>query len=308
MNAGGRNMDRYVKPRLEHVQGDTWCIVTGSCRIPLYMPHKDNAVMIDSGLKDPDRYSILGILEQEKIHVSALLTSHYHRDHIGNHSVIKDRFGAQVYMSPFTASVCSNGHQNTMGETGMLTVLRGGHIKCNCDTMFDPEALSIQAAGYDFKLIPLPGHAQEHTGFVTPDDVAYLGDTILSRDILHAVRIPYCTFCKEDLETKATVRSLKHQSYILAHNCVCSNISDLAQENIDNMHDKINMVERFTHSYITLENLAAKVMTYTGADTDSLIKVLGNKRNVQVLVEYLLETGRLDIRARDGRIEYIKTT
>ena len=264
--------------------------------------------MIDSGLKNPDRYGILAILEQESIHVSTLLTSHFHRDHIGNHRVIKEKFDSQVYMSPFTSAICCNPQKSSAYESSMLAILRGGPIKCSCDQIFDPDAEELEAGGYTFKLLPLPGHAQEHTGFVNPDGVAYLGDTILSRDILHAVRIPYCTFCKEDLEAKAYARDLPYDCYILAHNCVTANIWELAQENIDNMHQKIDMVERFTGSYITLENLSAKVMEHTGADTNSLIKVLGGKRNVQVLVEYLQETGRLDVRAKDGYIEYIKTT
>lgn len=263
--------------------------------------------MIDSGLKNPDRYGIMALLEQEKIHVSALLTSHFHRDHIGNHRVIKEKYGSTVYMTPFTSAICNNPQKSSAYESSMLAILRGGPIRCTSDYMFDPEDREITAAGYSFKLISLPGHAQEHTGFVTPDDVAYLGDTILSREIMHAVRIPYCTFCKEDLDAKAIARELNHSCYILAHNSVTAEIRELAQENIDNMHEKINMVESFMSRYITLEDLSAKIMEHTHADTESLVKVLGAKRNVQVLVEYLQEVGRLDIRAKDGYIEYIRT-
>ena len=164
--------------------------------------------MIDSGLKNPDRYGILAILEQESIHVSTLLTSHFHRDHIGNHRVIKEKFDSQVYMSPFTSAICCNPQKSSAYESSMLAILRGGPIKCSCDQIFDPYAEELEAGGYTFKLLPLPGHAQEHTGFVNPDGVAYLGDTILSRDILHAVRIPYCTFCKEDLEALGSLENV----------------------------------------------------------------------------------------------------
>ena len=301
-------MDRYTKPRLEHVKADTWCIVTGSSRIPLYMPDRGNAVMIDSGLKNPDRYGILAVLEQENIHVCALLTSHFHRDHIGNHQIIKSRYDCRVYMSPVTASYCSDPLKFSAYESNLLSKLRGRTSTFTPDVIYDPNADTLEAAGYSFQLIPLPGHAQEHTGFVTPDGVAYLGDTILSRDILYAVRIPYCTNCKEDLEAKEKAGALNYELYILAHNAICTGIRELARENIDNMHEKINMVQQFASSYITLEALAAKVISHTGGDPDSLLKVVGSKRNVQVLVDYLLETGRLDVRAKDGYIEYIKTT
>lgn len=301
-------MDRFVKPRLEHIKGDTWCIVTGSCRIPLYMPDRSDAVMIDSGLKNPDRYPILAVLEQENICVTSLLTSHFHRDHIGNHRVIKEKFGAQIYMTPFTSAICDESKTTAVYESSMLAILRGGPVKCKPDFLFDYIDQDLNVNGCKFHCITLPGHAQEHSGFVTPDGIAYLGDTILSRDILHAVRIPYCTFCTEDLEAKAKARDLCYDGYVLAHNCVCDSIRDLAQENIDNMHEKIDMVESFATQYITIEALAAKVMEHTHVDTGSLVKVLGAKRNVQVVVEYLQEHNRLEFRAHNGYIEYIKTT
>ena len=56
-------MNNSATPYLEHVLGDTWCIVTDYCRIPLYMPDRTQAIMIDSGLKKPDREGILFLLE-----------------------------------------------------------------------------------------------------------------------------------------------------------------------------------------------------------------------------------------------------
>ena len=300
-------MDRFIKPRLEHVKGDTWCIVTGSARIPLYMPDKHHAIMIDSGLEKPDRYGIWGILEQAQIRIGALLTSHFHYDHVGNHHFIKNRHGSSVYMSPFTANMCSAKNVKS-GESGLIAAMRGGHPQCPADVIFDPEVQELQVGSYSFTLIPLPGHAQEHTGFVTPDGVAYLGDTVLSRDILCAVRFPFCTFCKEDLASKAVARDLNYECYIAAHNCVCNSIRELAQENIDNLHAKLDMIQNLAGSYVTLEGLTARVMEYTGAEMDSLMKVLRMKRNMQVFVDYLYGEGRLDIRAKDGYIEYIKTT
>ncbi len=288
---------------------DTWCIVTGTGRIPVYMPDRENAVMIDSGLKRPDREGILSLLEAEKIRVSAVLTSHFHRDHTGNHRAIREKFGAQVFMTPF-ASAMYNDPSKPAGfyESSLVDIIRDTPVERPPEQLFSAKADSVIAAGYDFRILPLPGHAHEHVGFVTPDGVAYLGDTILSKHILQSIRIPYCTFCREDFEAKASVLQMDYSCYVLAHSGVYSEVRELAQENIDNMHSKLNMVESFAHSYITLERLSAEILRYTGADGDSLIRTIGNKRNVQVLVEYLQEVGRLTIRAKDGYVEYISTS
>lgn len=272
------------------------------------MPDRANAVMIDSGLKQPDRMGILTLLEQEQIRVSAVLTSHFHRDHTGNHRALKEKYGAHLYMTPF-ASAMYNNPQKQAGiyESSFVDLLRGSSVEGPMDHLFSLKDGFITAAGYNFRILPLSGHVHEHTGFVTPDGAAYLGDTILSKHILQGIRIPYCTFCREDLEAKAAVLEMDYPCYILAHNGVYSHIRELAQENIDNMHSKLCMVESMARRYITLEQLSAEVLRYTGGDSDSLLQVIGNKRNVQVLVEYLQEMGRLDIRAKDGQVEYIST-
>ena len=120
-------MSQRIVPYLEHVLGDTWCVVTGYCRIPLYMPDRSRAVMIDSGLKHPDRERILALLERENIRVATLLTSHFHPDHVGNHTALKAAHGCSVYMTPF-ARIMSRDPSNlqTVGyETYTMRKARG---------------------------------------------------------------------------------------------------------------------------------------------------------------------------------------
>ena len=120
-------MGQRIVPYLEHVLGDTWCIVTGYCRIPLYMPDRSRAVMIDSGLKHPDREGILSLLERENIRVATLLTSHFHPDHVGNHTALKAAHGCSVYMTPF-ARIMSRDPSNLQAvgyETYVMRKTRG---------------------------------------------------------------------------------------------------------------------------------------------------------------------------------------
>lgn len=304
-------MQKYIAPRLEHVLGDTWCIVTGFARIPIYMPERSNAVMIDSGVEKTDRAGLLTLLEQENIRVSAILTSHFHFDHIGNHAAIKEKHGAEIYMTYFAALLGRNPlYQTAVTYESMMTaILRGGPFDNPADHMFSANDDSVTAAGYTFKILPLPGHAQEHVGFVTPDGVAYLGDTILSQQVLRGIRVPYLTCCREDLEAKASVLEMNYPCYILAHNGICtSGIRELAQENIDSLQDKLQMIESLCDQYVTMERLTAEMIQSRSGDGNSLLRVIGAKRNMQTLVEYLQETGRLDIRARDGYVEYIRST
>lgn len=297
------------QPYLEHVLGDTWCIVTGYCRIPLYMPDRTNAVMIDSGLKNPDGEGILSLLAQENIHVAALLTSHFHRDHIGNHLAIQQAHGCAVYMTPY-AQIIGRETSNLQAagyETVTMYKARGQYPFCKPDGLISMDEPSVTVCGAEFPVIWLPGHAVEQVGFVTPDGVAYIADTLLSDHVMQSIRLPYNTCLRLDLEAKESLRELQCNRYILAHNGVYDEIGDLIQRNIANIQEKTAIVEGLADRWLTLEQLCAAVMRYLGIDLNAVTKVVGSKRNIAVLVEYLVETGRLTVRIRDGYVEYIKS-
>ena len=299
-------MEQFA-PFLEPVSGDTYCIVTPFCRIPLYMPDKKNAILVDSGLRRHGE-GILALLEKEGIQVGTLLTSHFHRDHVGNHAALKQKFGCTVYMTPFAAALCGdpNNVRGTGYESPLLTKSRGGSICCPADALFSTEGV-LEVQGAQFTVLSLPGHCQEQVGFITPDGAAYLSDTILSAPLVDALRIPYCTDCTTDLQAKESLRNLSAEVFILAHNGVEKEIGWLVEKNLDNMHRKLAMVEQQADSWMTMDALAAKVMVHTGADLQSTAKVLGMQRNIQVLVNHLLETDRITHRVRDGYIEYCRT-
>ena len=296
-----------VEPYLEHVLGDTWCIVTDYCRIPLYMPDRARAVMIDSGLKIPDGEGILELLKREKIHVSTLLTSHYHRDHVGNHAAIKAAHGCAVYMTPF-AQIVGREPSNLQAvgyEPFTMYKARGQYPFCKPDGVISPEDTVLTVDGMRFTLLWLPGHAVEQVGFVTPDAVAYIADTLLSDHVLRAVKLPYYTCLRLDLQAKETLRALHCRRYILAHNGVYEEIGDLIDRNIAGVRERLAMVEQLAQRWLTLEQLCAAVISHLGFDLNSAMKVVGSKRNILILVEYLVETGRLAVRVRDGYVEYI---
>ena len=73
--------------------GDTFCIVTGYARIPLFKLGGGRAVIFDSGLAVPDRAGIFDLLRREELRVAAILTSHAHIDHTGNHKAIQQEHG-----------------------------------------------------------------------------------------------------------------------------------------------------------------------------------------------------------------------
>ena len=292
---------------LEHILGDTWCIKTNNARIPLYMPDRNNAVMIDAGYAPTSQEAILGLLEKENIQVRAVLVSHWHIDHVGCIPVLREKYGTHSYMSRFTWFLLNNFDttRKTVFSYPYIIMPQEGVAMREDEHLIDPDATEISVCGYTFQVLRFPGHETENLGYVTPDRVAYLSDTILSQDVLHSIRIPYFTDWDTDLKTKRQILELDYNAYVMAHNgVVIGSARSLVQENIDNMLSKIELVASLCQEAITIEDLNAKMVAVTGGMPDVVGKVNGTRRNTEKVLEYLYKNGRLEIFAKDGYVYY----
>ena len=301
-------MYQNIEPYLEHVKGNTYCIVTGYSRLPVYKLDDKNIIMIDSGL--PREWEgIERCLEKEKLFVKAVLSSHYHPDHIGNHLKLRRKFGAKLYLSPFAAAAKAD-PMNMLGSMAGITTYR--QVKNHFGEVFAPDvfidwnAPSIEVEGAVFQILQLPGHCAEHMGFITADNVGYVADTVLSKNIIEHLRSTFTTCVELDLQSKEKLTQLQCDKYIVAHNAVCDSIRELALQNRDHMLGRLELLEDIAGDYMNLDTLVAQFLEITDNQLDSVRKVAGTRRNVIPLVDYLMDTGRFTARVKDGYIEYKK--
>lgn len=301
-------MYQNIEPYLEQVKGDTYCIVTGYSRLPVYMLDEKNCIMIDSGL--PREWEgIEQCLDKEGLFVKAVIGSHYHPDHIGNHLRLRNKFGAKLYLSPFAANAKAD-PMNMLGSMAGITTYR--QVKNHFGEVFAPDVLidwnapSIEVEGAVFQILQLPGHCAEHMGFITADNVGYVADTVLSKNIIEHLRSTFTTCVELDLQSKEKLTELTCDKYIVAHNAVCDSIRELAIQNRDHMLARLELLEDIASDYMNLDTLVAKFLEVTDNQLDSVRKVAGTRRNVIPLVDYLMDTGRFTARVKDGYIEYKK--
>lgn len=292
---------------LEHILGDTWCICTNSARIPLYMPDRNNAVMIDAGYAPTSQEAILGLLEQENIRVRAVLVSHWHIDHVGCIPALQKKYGAHIYMSRFAWIMINsyNMERKSVFSYPFLVIPKEDLSLQENEHLIDPEATELTVCGYTFQVLRFPGHETDNMGYVTPDRVAYLSDTILSQDVLHSIRIPYFTDWDLDLKTKRQILEYDFDGYVMAHNgMVVGSARSLVQENINNMLEKIELVATLCKKETTIEDLTARMVEVTSGRPDVVGKVNGTRRNTEKILDYLFKNGRLEIFAKDGYVYY----
>ncbi|MBR5322422.1 MAG: MBL fold metallo-hydrolase [Clostridia bacterium] len=294
-----------IKPYLEHVKGNTYCIVTRGCRIPVYKINETDAIMIDSG-PPIDWEGILALLQEEKIKITSLLISHFHIDHIGNSVNMRNQFGTKIYTSLFAAAAFANPLNFMTIASGKLTYSAIKKTKCFYmpDEIIDWTADSVTVDGVTFGIIQLPGHCAEQMGFVTPDNVAYIADQLLSNKLLESISIPYCTCPEENLKSIDKLLETDYDKYILAHNEVVDDICELAEKNRNNIFEKAAFVEQLVEGEVTKAEMVAIFLKKTGRDLNSFRKVNGITNNIAAIIGYLIDEGRLIETAKDGNIYY----
>jgi len=301
-------MIQDIKPYLEQIKGNTWCIVTGYARIPMYKLDDHRVVLIDSGIKQ-DGEGIAAVFQENDLQPVAVLTSHTHPDHAGNHAMLQ-KMGAKLYMTPFAAATMADpmtmyavlgtkaGYHKTLERMG-------GTVQTDC--MLPWEDTEVTVEGAVFRQFTTPGHCAEQLCFITPDNVAYMADAILSPRIISTVRLPYCSCLEPYIQSLHKLETLDCDQYILAHNGVEPDIRAVVKVTLEEIHKRLDALESLADTPVTFDELVRKFLIQTKADLTSWRSVNGVGFNAKTFLGYLVDHKRLKFVLDDGIMKYVQT-
>jgi hydroxyacylglutathione hydrolase len=112
--------------------------------------HDDHrAVVVDPGEAAP----VLSFLDQRGLQLDAILCTHRHNDHIGGIARLREVYNVPVH---------GRRHPNNPHITHDLH--EGGKLK-------------LEALGIEFNIIEIPGHVDDHIGFIGPG-ILFCGDVL----------------------------------------------------------------------------------------------------------------------------------
>lgn len=221
---------------IKEIKGNTFCIDTGMLYIPFYKINHEEIIMLDSGWAKGERDGIGDLLEKNKLKLVGIICSHAHVDHVGNNSYLKEKYKAIIAMPAYEALICSSTvnlklyyHSQTLSDV----TEHFGHMVCETDIMILHNQDKVTVKGIEFKIIHTPGHSPAHICIITPDEVAYLGDSLISYDVMRGAKMPYAYILREDLKSKVKLYDLKCMKYVVAHKGIYDDITKLISDNID---------------------------------------------------------------------------
>jgi glyoxylase-like metal-dependent hydrolase (beta-lactamase superfamily II) len=291
------------------VKGNTFCIDTGMTYIPFYKINDEEIIMMDTGWKVGEREGIEELLEENNYKIVGIICSHAHIDHIGNNTYLKNKYNCVIAMPAYEALVCSSTvNLKVYYSTRTLSDVteRFGHMVCETDIMISDNQDKIYVCGIKFKILHTPGHSPAHICISTPDNVAYVGDALISYEVMKGAKMPYAFILKEDLKSKTKLFDLKCSRYVVAHKGMYDDITKLINDNIDFYKNRAERIYDIIEGAMTMEDIMKSVIKSFNIHVKTVDKYALIERMLRSYVEYLNETERIELIMEDGFLKYTK--
>ncbi|AND84698.1 MBL fold metallo-hydrolase [Clostridium tyrobutyricum] len=294
---------------VKNIKGNTFCIDTGMTYIPFYKINDDEIIMLDSGLKKGERRRINDFLEQNNLKIAAIICSHAHIDHIGNNAYFKEKYNCIIAMSECEAFFCSSilNLKIYYSSQSMSEVEKHlGHMICGTDIVISNNQDKVNVCGIEFKIMHTPGHSPGHICIITPDDVAYLADSLISYEVMKGAKMPYAYILKQDLESKSKLYDLKYSKYIVAHKGIYDDITQLIVDNIEFYKSRAYRIYDIVEGSMTMQEIFSAVITDFKIPIGSIYKYDVIERMLHSYLEYLYEVEMLKLNIENGFLKYSK--
>ena len=230
------------------VRKNTYTTILDRTTIGLYrIGGGDEAVLIDTGYNESPEF--LDLLEREGLRVLAVIHTHLHIDHIGNSEAILERYGAKMYAQE------QEEDNEEKKEYGV-----------DFPVIYTRENETVSVKGAKFPTIFAPGHSPGHQLVVTPDEVCFLGDAILSKSYLAHSKTPYMFDAAQSVKSMEKIKNLVYPVYVAAHEGVIpkEEYRETVQKNINRHLRLFEMIMQTARKPLDRETLVDRSLIASG--------------------------------------------
>lgn len=212
-----------------------------------------NVVAIDSGSDKDAAKKVLRHIDANGWHLTAVLVTHSHADHIGGCKLMQDRTGCHVYAPGLEEAYTDHPELEAMTLWGGMP-FRDLKNKFLMAQACNAEPLTADVLPEGMEIISLPGHCFSMVGFRTADGNVFLADCLSSEETLQKYGIGYLWNPGEYLATLEQVKTMQAVKFVPAHAPVTDNIAPLAQCNIDAVNGTVEKLMEILSQPVTFED------------------------------------------------------
>jgi len=288
------------------VKDNTYCINVGMSYIPFYKLNDKDIILMDTGVMK-DKEKLEAFLDENGFDVKGIINSHAHPDHIGNNKYFKEKYNCIIAMPMYEAQICSSAmNLKTYYSNNTLTEVKDiyGFMIFETDVFISDKQSEINFCGADFKIMHTPGHSPSHICLTTPDNVGYVGDALISYEMIESAKIPFGFVLLEDLKSKDKLLSLDCDKYIIAHKGIYEDITNLIADNIKFYISRAEETLEFIDGKMTMGEITKAAVKNFHVRVNNIYKYDLIARMLRAYVDYLYETGKIRLVIDKGFRKY----
>lgn len=294
--------------KLTQVKGSTWVLEANEL-IPLYLLDDRRCILLDSGL-GKEREEIESALLDAGLTPAGILCSHAHVDHCANNRYFQEKYHIPVALTAPEAGMCSS-ILNLKCYRLLVSPDAAEQEMSNMvhapDLIIPPTDGPVRLAGALFHILHTPGHSSGHICAVTPDNVCYAGDALMSEEQLDA-KLPYGLSIQLAMESRERLRELGDcDFFIMAHKGVCpgGEIGPLIDANQALVRRRTGEICALIDRPMDFSQICRAVCAQYALLSRRARRALYYERNIRFFIEYLVDRGELAMESRDGTVFYL---
>ncbi|MFI3249422.1 MAG: MBL fold metallo-hydrolase [Eubacteriales bacterium] len=280
----------------------------GYSLMPLYLKGSE-CILLDNGLPS-DGEVISRTLAEHSLTPIGQICTHAHIDHCANSAEFQRNYHIPIALSQAEAGYVVN----VMNYKSMRTSVTPksvqeemGSMVFTADAILPPTDGIFDFCGEKFTITHTPGHSAGHVCITTPDGVCYLGDSLMSADMMDS-KLPFALDIAEALRSHQKLLTIDAEKFILSHRGTCTRaeLPSLVEQNTALFLKRSEEIAAFCETPQEFSALCKKICESYELHMRKVQRVLFFHRNIRFFLEFLEDEGKISPIVEDGIILYQK--
>lgn len=289
--------------KLTHVKGNTY-VLEGWGMIPLYKLDDTHCILIDCGLTE-EREKIEETLAENNLTLVGIIVSHAHGDHSGNCRYFQQMYHIPIAMPMGEAGLCYSllTLKSYFYMSSPNSLLSASDMVLDVDCPITRRDGPFYFQGANFNIIHTPGHSPDHVAIVTPDDVCYAGDAVLTNPPFPSgrpLRFPFAVAVQPTLDSLEKLTGVNAAFYIVAHRGVFTDIAPVAEVYRNIILDVSSRLASLITAPMTESEVVYAVCEDFGFLSSKVGRANGSIRTLHTYLDFLVDRGDIMIVAHRG--------
>ena len=273
--------------------------------IGIYKINESEVYLIDTGNDSDAGKKILKAISNQNWTIKGIINTHSHADHIGGNKIIQDRTKTDIYANNLEGAIINNPILSPSQFYGAYP------FKEFQNKVFMAEKSTVTKSVADLpkclEYFKLPGHSLDMIGIKTPDDIYFLGDSLISSLTINKYHLFYIYNVEEYLNTLDYLSTLKGKLFIPSHTEPLQDITDLINLNRNKIKEVYNTILQICTTNQNYENILKEIFNYYHLHFN-LTQYLIIGSTLKAYLSYLYTNNKLKIILEDNQLLWEKNT